>query len=104
MESVDLRLAVRHEADMGRATVCLAGPEPEEHATVAAKAFQVGMARRSVLAVVVEDMADPKRSQGLLIESDRATNVADRNEHMVEHRCLLAAMGSAHVMTARSFR
>src|SRR6478736_3278828 len=70
MECVDLRLAVRHEADMGGATVCVTGPEPEEHAAVSAEALQVRMARRSVLAVVIKDMADPERSQSPLIESD----------------------------------
>lgn len=85
MERIDLGYAGCNETNMRRAAVGVAGPEPEEHATVATESFQVRMARWPVLAVVIENMADPQRRQSLLIEGDRTTNVADRDEYMVEH-------------------
>ena len=66
VERVDLGLTVRHEADMDRATVGLAGPEPEEHAAVSTKAFQVRMARRPVLAVVSATWVIPSGARARL--------------------------------------
>jgi hypothetical protein len=59
--------------------------QPEEDPAVAAEALEVGMPRRAVLAVVVDGMSDAERGQGLFVEGDRAVEVADGDEDVVEH-------------------
>jgi hypothetical protein len=63
--------------------------EPEEHPTVGAEPLEIWMDGRALPAVEVDRMKDTERRKCFLAESDRAADVAHRNEDVVEHIALL---------------
>ena len=74
---VNLSFRVCHEADMRRPAFDHALPQPEEDAPLAAEALQVRMTRRAILAVIIDAVGDPERRQRLVVEGDRAFDIAD---------------------------
>ena len=82
---IDLGPRVRDEADMRGTAFDDPRTQPEEDAPLAAEPLQVRMAGRSVRAVEIDAVADPQWRQGLRVERDRAVEVADREEDVVEH-------------------
>jgi predicted Holliday junction resolvase-like endonuclease len=63
--------------------------EPEEHPAVRTEPLEVRMTGRAIPAVVIDRMDDPQRRECLFVEVDRAVDVADRDEYVVEHAALL---------------
>ena len=59
MARIDLGCRVRDEPDMRRPALDHTRPQPEEYAPLAAEAFEVGMTRRPVLALVIDAIVDP---------------------------------------------
>src|SRR5450631_1649610 len=56
IEGVDLRFIPGHKSDMECPGISLALPQPEEHSTIAAEAFQIGVPFRAFGAIVVDSM------------------------------------------------
>jgi hypothetical protein len=84
VERIHFSLALGDEADMCRPGVRIALSQPEENATVSAKALEVGMSFGAVLTVVIEDMHDAERLESLLVKSNRAIEIFDGYEDVVE--------------------
>ena len=63
-------------------------PQPEEYAPLAAEAFEVGMTRRPVLALVIDAIGDPERRERDAVKRDRAVEITYRKDDMVEHTIL----------------
>jgi coenzyme PQQ precursor peptide PqqA len=61
MGRIDLGCRVRDEPEMCRPALDHTRPQPEEYAPLAAEAFEVGMTRRPVLALVIDAIGDPER-------------------------------------------
>ena len=59
IEGVDLRLIPGHKTDVESLGISLTLPKPEEHATIAAEAFQIRMPRRAIGAIVVDSVEKP---------------------------------------------
>jgi hypothetical protein len=62
-----------------------AGPQQEEDAPLHAKALQIGVSRRPVLAVVVDALRDAQRRQHGRVERDGTIDIAHRYKDMIEH-------------------
>jgi hypothetical protein len=84
VERIHLGLALGDKADMCRPGVRFALFQPEENATVSSKALEVGMSFGAILTVVIEGMHDTERLQSRLVKSDRAIEIFDGYDDVVE--------------------
>jgi hypothetical protein len=63
----------------------LARPKPEEQTSIRTEALEVGMSGRTVLAVVIDALRDPERTEHACVKFDRAIEIADREKDVIQH-------------------
>src|SRR5258707_3501461 len=83
VEFIDLLFIFGHEAPVNGFWIRLPLLYPEERLLAVTKSPQIGM---TVLALVRHEEFDLKRLQGRLIEGQRTFDIADGQNHVVEHR------------------
>ena len=88
VERIHLGLALGNKADMRSLGVPIALPEPEEYPAVPPEALEIGMSFGAVLAVVINRMLDAERLESRLVKGNRASDVLDGYEDVVEHEFL----------------
>jgi hypothetical protein len=88
VERLHLGLALGDKADMRSLGVRLALPEPEEYAAIAPEALEVRMSFGTVFAVVINDMLDTERLKRQLLKGNRAIEILDGYEDVVEHKLI----------------
>src|SRR5258705_11235586 len=83
VEFIDLLIVIGHKTPVNGSWIRLPLFEPEECLLAVTKSPQIGM---TVFSLVRHEESDLKRLQGRLIERKRTWDVADRQNHLVEHR------------------
>src|SRR4029077_18325249 len=100
VEFIDLPVVFGHKTPVNGCWIRLPLFEPEECLLAVTESPQIGM---TVFSLVRHEESDQKRLQGGLIESQRTFDVADCQNHVVEHRSpfrsrvLHASAAIAHV-------
>jgi hypothetical protein len=84
---VDLVPAVGYKTNMrGMAARC-AFAQPQKKTAICAEPFKIGVARWTILAVIVKPLIDSKRPEYRLVERNGAFHVAHSEENVVQHFC-----------------
>src|ERR1700679_2675783 len=99
VEFVDLLLIVCHEPPMNGRWIGLALLDPEDCPCAITKSPQV---RMTVFALVGHEEFDVKRLQGCVIEGQRAFDVADGQDDVVEHRSPLQITSASRSLRSHS--
>src|SRR5882757_4382683 len=79
---------VRHEADMRGARRGCPMLQPEEYSPIGAKALEVWMTCRAILAVIIQPADDPEDRKHLLVKGDRTIGIIHRQKDVIEHEAL----------------
>src|SRR5207245_9102931 len=82
VEFIDLLLIFRHEPPMNSRWIGRALLDPEERPFAITKSPQI---RMTAFALIRHEELDMKRLQGRLIEGQRTFDIADSQNHVVEH-------------------
>jgi hypothetical protein len=99
VECVYLNMVFRYKSNMDRFGVGLSLFEPEKGSLAVTKTLQIGV---SGMAFVIYKVCDPKRLQGLGIESDGTLEITDCENNVVYH--MLPSRSSSSRSSIRRYK
>lgn len=85
------------ETDVNRASCRFPLPQPEKHATSGAEAFEIRMAGRSILPVIIDAACNAEVEKYGFVESNRTIDCTYRQKDMIKHKI------SSDTVTIRNF-